>query len=207
VDEFVAARAKLSKNDRSQDTETAQKLLNRTQYNALVNKFLSVLVRTELKSGKAAGIPKLLAEEIRAAGGLDRWIKTDGARRTRYEQLKEKLGTRSAALPSSHADAALERFLAMIAAVQIRRKQEISIPRPFAKAVLAAGSVENWIESNEAIRTLYEATFKRVLIRENQARLKRLPRGAAPPAPIEPQLPHLPLLPQGSFSTPTDQSS
>jgi len=187
----------VSKNDRSQDTETAQNLLNRTQYNALVNKFLSVLVRTELKSGKAAGIPKLLAEEIRAAGGLDRWIKTDGGRRTRYEQLKEKLGMRSAALPTSHADAALERFLAMIAAVQIRRKQEISIPRPFAKAVLAAGSVENWIENNEAVRALYETTYKRVLIRENQARLKRLPRGAAPPPPIEPQLPHLPLLPQG----------
>jgi len=193
----------LSKNERPQDIETAQSLLNRTQYNALVNKFLSVLVRTELKSGKAAGIPKLLAEEIRAAGGLDRWIKTDGGRRTRYEQLKEKLGARAAALPSNHVDAALERFLAMIAAVQIRRKQEISIPRPFAKAVLAAGSVENWIESNEAIRTLYEATYKRVLIKENQAQLKRRPRGAAPPTPIVPQLPHLPLLPQGSSGAPS----
>ena len=193
----------MSKNERPQDIETAQSLLNRTQYNALVNKFLSVLVRTELKSGKAAGIPKLLAEEIRAAGGLDRWIKTDGGRRTRYEQLKEKLGARAAALPSNHVDAALERFLAMIAAVQIRRKQEISIPRPFAKAVLAAGSVENWIESNEAIRTLYEATYKRVLIKENQAQLKRRPRGAAPPTPIVPQLPHLPLLPQGSSGAPS----
>jgi len=187
----------LSKNDRSQDNYTAQSLLNRTQYNALVNKFLSVLVRTELKSGKTAGVPKLLAEEIRAAGGIDRWIQTDGARRTRYEQLKAKLGPRAAALPSGHADAALERFLAMIAAVQIRRKQEISIPRPFAKAVLAAGSVEKWIESNEAIRALYEATFQRVLVKEDQARLKRLPKGAAPPAPLVPQLPHLPLLPQG----------
>ena len=187
----------MSKNDRSQDNYTAQSLLNRTQYNALVNKFLSVLVRTELKSGKTAGVPKLLAEEIRAAGGIDRWIQTDGARRTRYEQLKAKLGPRAAALPSGHADAALERFLAMIAAVQIRRKQEISIPRPFAKAVLAAGSVEKWIESNEAIRALYEATFQRVLVKEDQARLKRLPKGAAPPAPLVPQLPHLPLLPQG----------
>jgi len=187
----------LSKSDKSQDNDAAPRVLNRAQYAALVNKFLSVLVRTQLKSGKAAGIPKLLAEEIRAAGGVDRWIKSDGARRTRYEQLKEKLGPRSASLPSGHVDAALERFLAMIAAVQIRRKQEISIPRPFAKAVLAAGSVENWIESEEAIRTLYQATYKRVLVSEAQRAAKRLPKGAAPPPRIEPLLPHLPLLPQG----------
>lgn len=179
-------------------------MLNQSQRNALINKFLSVLVRTELKSGKAAGIPKLLAEEIRAAGGVERWIKSDGARRTRYEQLKEKLGVRAVALPSGHVDAGLERFLAMIAAVQIRRKQEISIPRPFAKAVLAAGSVEAWIEGDEAIRTLYEATYKRVLVSEAQARLKRLPRGAAPPAFHEPELPHLPLLPQGWKKAPAE---
>lgn len=187
----------MSKDDKSDNRGSAPSMLNRSQHAALINKFLSVLVRTELKSGKTAGIPKLLAEEIRAAGGLDRWIRSDGARRTRYEQLKSKLGPRAAALPSGHADAALERFLAMIAAVQIRRKQEISIPRPFAKAVLAAGSVENWIESNEAIRALYEATFQRVLVKEDQTRLKRLPKGAVPPAPLVPQLPHLPLLPQG----------
>ena len=187
----------MSKSDRSQDNEAPPRLLNRAQHAALVNKFLSVLVRTQLKSGKAAGIPKLLAEEIRAAGGVDRWIKSDGARRMRYEQLKEKLGPRAASLPSGHVDAALERFLAMIAAIQIRRKQEISIPRPFAKVVLAAGSVENWIESDEAIRTLYEATYKRVLVSEAERVVKRLPRGAAPPARIEPQLQHLPLLPQG----------
>jgi hypothetical protein len=187
----------LSKSDKSQDNDAAPRVLNRAQHAALVNKFLSVLVRTQLKSGKAAGIPKLLAEEIRAAGGVDRWIKIDGARRTRYEQLREKLGPRVASLPSGHVDAALERFLAMIAAGQIRRKQEISIPRPFAKAVLAAGSVENWIESDEAIRTLYEATYKRVLVSEAERAGKRLPRGAVPPARIDPQLPHLPLSPQG----------
>lgn len=172
-------------------------MLNWSQRTALINKFLSVLVRTELKSGKTAPIPKLLADEVRAAGGLDRWIQGDGARRTRYEQLRAKLGPRAAALPSGHANAPLERFLAMIAAVQIRRKQEISIPRPFAKAVRAAGSVENWIEGNDDIRALYEATFQRVLVKEGQARLKRLPKGAVPPAPLVPQLPHLPLLPQG----------
>ncbi|HLY90015.1 MAG TPA: hypothetical protein VKQ27_13620 [Acetobacteraceae bacterium] len=193
----MAARNKLSKSDKSRDDDAAPRVLNRAQHAALVNKFLSVLVRTQLKSGKAAGIPKLLAEEIRAAGSVDRWIKSDGARRTRYEQLKEKLGPRAAALPSGHVDAALERFLAMIAAIQIRRKQEISIPRPFAKLVLAAGSVENWIEGDEAIRTLYEATYKRVLVSEAERLAKRLPRGAAPPARIEPQLPHLPLSPQG----------
>lgn len=187
----------MSKDDKSDDGGFAPSVLNRSQRTALINKFLSLLVRTEVKSGKKVGIPKLLAEEIRASGGLDRWIQGDGARRTRYEQLKEKLGPRAAALPSGHANAALERFLAMIAAVQIRRKQEISIPRPFAKAVRAAGSVENWIESNEAIQALYAATFQRVLVKEDQARLKRLPKGAAAPVPLVPQLPHLPLLPQG----------
>jgi hypothetical protein len=192
----------LSKRDKSEDDERAPmapgKPLNRAQYAAMVNKFLSVLVRTQLKSGKEAGIPKLLAEDIRAAGGIDRWIKADGTRRTRYDQLKAKLGLRAVSLPSGHVDAALERFLAMIAAVQIRRKQEISIPRPFAKAVLAAGSVESWIDSSEAIRTLYEATYKRVLASEAQALLKRLPKGANPPAFPAPQLPHLPLMPQGA---------
>lgn len=193
---------KLSKNDRQQDKESVPSLLSPTQRTAAINKFLSLLVRTQLKSGKAVGLPKPLAEEIRAAGGVDRWIERDGTRRTRYQQLKEKLGPRAAALPSGHADAALERFLAMIAAMQIRRKQEISIPRPFAKAVLAAGSVESWIEGDEAIRTLYEATYQRVLVGENQALLKRLARGATAPALIEPQLPHLPLLPQGPKKKP-----
>ena len=187
----------MSKSDRPQDNDAAPRLLNASQRTALINKFLSVLVRTQLKSGKAAGVPKMLAEEIRAAGGVDRWIRSDGARRARYDQLKEQLGPRAVALPSGHVAAALERFLAMIAAVQIRRKQEISIPRPFAKAVAAAGSVENWIDSDEAIRTLYDATYKRVLVSEAKARLKRLPKGAPPPAKSEPQLPHLPLLPQG----------
>ncbi len=187
----------MSKRDKSEEDEFAGRPLNRAQHAAIVNKFLSVLVRTELKSGKVAGIPKLLAEEIKAAGGVERWIKADGTRRTRHEQLKAKLGSRATALPSGHVDSALERFLAMICAMQIRRKQEISIPRPFAKAVQAAGSVESWIETNEAIRTLYEATYQRVLASEDAAQVKKLPRGAAPPPRLVPQLPHLPLMPQG----------
>ena len=57
-----------------------------------------------------------------------------------------------------------------------------------------AGSVESWIESDEAIRTLYEATYKRVLVSEAERAAKKLPKGAAPSARIEPQLPHLPLI-------------